>query len=72
MVFAPQDLLADPPLTGLHLVTCRNLLIYLDTNAARRVVHPNQGQEPARQVLSCAIRAIFLSRTDDRVAKSRA
>jgi two-component system, chemotaxis family, CheB/CheR fusion protein len=39
MVFAPQDLLADPPFSGLDLVTCRNLLIYLEPDAAERVVH---------------------------------
>jgi two-component system CheB/CheR fusion protein len=38
MVFAPQDLLADPPFTGLDLVTCRNLLIYLEPDAAKRVL----------------------------------
>ena len=38
MVFAPQDLLLDPPFTNLDLVTCRNLLIYLDPEAVRRVV----------------------------------
>jgi two-component system CheB/CheR fusion protein len=38
MVFAPQDLHADPPLTGLDLVTCRNLLIYLEHDAADRVL----------------------------------
>lgn len=30
LVFAPQDLISDPPLSGLDLVTCRNLLIYLE------------------------------------------
>lgn len=39
MVFAPQDLLADPPFADLDLVTCRNLLIYLEPDAARRVIH---------------------------------
>jgi two-component system CheB/CheR fusion protein len=39
MVFAPQDLLADPPFAGMDLVTCRNLLIYLEEDAAARVVH---------------------------------
>jgi two-component system CheB/CheR fusion protein len=38
MIFAPQDLLIDPPFTGLDLVTCRNLLIYLDRDAVRRVL----------------------------------
>jgi two-component system CheB/CheR fusion protein len=39
MVFAPHDLLADPPFTGLDLVTCRNLLVYLEPAAADRVVY---------------------------------
>jgi two-component system CheB/CheR fusion protein len=38
MVFAPQDLLADPPFTNLDLVTCRNLLIYLNPEAVNRVL----------------------------------
>ncbi|WP_277184605.1 chemotaxis protein CheB [Caballeronia sp. BR00000012568055] len=38
MVFAPQDLLVDPPFHGLDLVTCRNLLIYLDPEATERVL----------------------------------
>lgn len=38
MVFALQDLLADPPFSGLDLVTCRNLLIYLEPEATRHVV----------------------------------
>jgi two-component system CheB/CheR fusion protein len=39
MVFAPQDLLADPPIMGLDLITCRNLLIYLEREASERVLH---------------------------------
>ena len=38
MVFAPQDVLTDPPFTDLDLVTCRNLLIYIGSEAARRVL----------------------------------
>ncbi|HEX2828370.1 MAG TPA: chemotaxis protein CheB [Burkholderiales bacterium] len=38
MVFAPQNLLADPPFTALDIITCRNLLIYLDPDAVRRVI----------------------------------
>jgi len=30
LVFATQDLLSDPPFSNLDLVTCRNLLIYLE------------------------------------------
>ena len=39
MVFAPQDLVADPPLTDLDLVTCRNLLIYLNPETVQRVLY---------------------------------
>jgi two-component system, chemotaxis family, CheB/CheR fusion protein len=39
MVFAPHDLLGDPPFTGLDLITCRNLLIYLEPDAAERVIY---------------------------------
>lgn len=38
MVFAPQDIVSDPPLSGLDLVTCRNLLIYLEPQTIRRVL----------------------------------
>lgn len=30
LVFAPQDLVSDPPFAGLDLITCRNLLFYLE------------------------------------------
>ena len=33
LVFARQNVFKDPPFTRMHLVTCRNLLIYLKTNA---------------------------------------
>jgi two-component system CheB/CheR fusion protein len=39
MVFATQDLLADPPFNDIDIVTCRNLLIYLEPDAAKRVVY---------------------------------
>ncbi len=38
VVFAPHDLLADPPFLQLDLVSCRNLLIYLDAELQRRVL----------------------------------
>jgi two-component system, chemotaxis family, CheB/CheR fusion protein len=38
MAFAPHDLLADPPLPDIDLVTCRNLLIYLNSDAIDRVL----------------------------------
>jgi two-component system CheB/CheR fusion protein len=38
LVFAPQHLLVDPPFADMDLVTCRNLLIYLEPYAQQRVV----------------------------------
>lgn len=38
IVFAPQNLLADPPFSRLDLVCCRNLLIYLQPEAQERVL----------------------------------
>ncbi len=38
MVFAPQNLISDPPFAGLDLVTCRNLFIYLEPDTVREVL----------------------------------
>ena len=38
VVFARHNLLADPPFTKLDLMTCRNLLIYLEPAARRHLV----------------------------------
>ena len=38
VVFAPQDVLQDPPLSRLDIATCRNLLIYLEPEVQRRVL----------------------------------
>ncbi|HEU4625486.1 MAG TPA: PAS domain-containing protein [Steroidobacteraceae bacterium] len=38
VVFAPQNLLTDPPFSRLDLVTCRNLLIYLEPDTQRRII----------------------------------
>ncbi|MGH8256474.1 MAG: chemotaxis protein CheB [Steroidobacteraceae bacterium] len=38
VVFAPQDMLRDPPFSRVDLVTCRNLLIYLEPEAQRRAL----------------------------------
>lgn len=38
VVFAPHNLLADPPFSRLNLITCRNLLIYLDRSVQRDVI----------------------------------
>jgi two-component system CheB/CheR fusion protein len=38
LVFAAQDVLADPPFTRIDLVSCRNVLIYLAAELQRRVL----------------------------------
>ena len=38
VVFAPHNLLADPPFTKLDLLSCRNLLIYLEARAQRQLI----------------------------------
>jgi two-component system CheB/CheR fusion protein len=38
VVFAPQNLLQDPPFSRLDIVTCRNLLIYLVPEVQQRVL----------------------------------
>ena len=38
VVFAPHNLLADPPFSRLDLITCRNLLIYLQRDVQRDVI----------------------------------
>ncbi|MFN8706858.1 MAG: CheR family methyltransferase, partial [Planctomyces sp.] len=38
IVFAPHDLLKDTPFTRLNLVTCRNMLIYLQPSAQKKVL----------------------------------
>jgi two-component system CheB/CheR fusion protein len=38
VVFAKQDVLKDPPFSRLDLITCRNLLIYLDTDAQKMIL----------------------------------
>ncbi len=38
VVFATQDVLADPPFSRLSLITCRNLLIYLEPEAQAQVL----------------------------------
>ena len=37
-LFARQDVTRDPPFSRLDLISCRNLLIYLDEVAQRRVL----------------------------------
>ena len=38
VVFAPQNVLNDPPFSRLDIVTCRNLLIYLEPEMQLRVI----------------------------------
>ena len=38
VIFAPQNLLRDPPLSHLDLITCRNLLIYLEPEAQQSII----------------------------------
>jgi PAS domain S-box-containing protein len=38
ITFAPQNLLQDPPFSRLDLISCRNLLIYLEPEAQRKVL----------------------------------
>lgn len=38
IVFATQNVIADPPFSSVHLITCRNLLIYLDRAAQNRLI----------------------------------
>lgn len=37
-VFAPQNVIKDPPFTKLDLISCRNLLIYLNTDLQRKLL----------------------------------
>jgi two-component system CheB/CheR fusion protein len=38
VVFAPHNLIEDPPFTRMHLVSCRNLLIYFEKEAQERAL----------------------------------
>ena len=38
MIFAPHDLTKDAGFTRMHLVTCRNMLIYLEPNLQQQVI----------------------------------
>lgn len=39
VVFTPHNLLGDPPFSKLDLISCRNVLIYLQRDIQRRVLH---------------------------------
>ncbi len=38
VIFAPQNLVMDPPFTKLDLLTCRNLLIYLESDLQKKLL----------------------------------
>lgn len=38
VIFAPQNLLMDPPFTKLDILCCRNLLIYLNTELQKKLI----------------------------------
>jgi two-component system CheB/CheR fusion protein len=38
LVFAPHDVLKDPPFTKLNFIACRNLLIYLKSDVQKRLL----------------------------------
>lgn len=38
VIFAPQDLIMDPPFTKLDILTCRNLLIYLAPEMQKKLI----------------------------------
>lgn len=38
VVFAPQNIIMDPPFTNLDILTCRNLLIYLDAALQKKLL----------------------------------
>ncbi len=38
LVFAPQDIIKDPPFTKLDILSCRNLLIYLNSDLQKKLL----------------------------------
>jgi two-component system CheB/CheR fusion protein len=38
VVFAPQNIIMDPPFTKLDIVSCRNLLIYLSSELQKKII----------------------------------
>lgn len=38
VIFAPQNVISDPPFTKLDILTCRNLLIYLGSDLQKRLL----------------------------------
>ena len=38
MVFAPQNILVDPPFTKLDILCCRNFLIYVNVETQKKLL----------------------------------
>lgn len=38
LIFAPQNIIKDPPFTKLDLICCRNLLIYMNSNLQKKIL----------------------------------
>ena len=38
VIFAPQDIISDPPFTKLDLLACRNVLIYMDNDLQKKLL----------------------------------
>ena len=38
VIFAPQNVIMDPPFTKLDILTCRNLLIYLSAELQKKLL----------------------------------
>lgn len=38
VIFAPQNIIMDPPFTKLHILSCRNLLIYLTPELQKKIL----------------------------------
>lgn len=38
MIFAPQNIVMDPPFTKLDVIICRNMLIYLDKELQEKLI----------------------------------
>jgi two-component system CheB/CheR fusion protein len=43
IIFAPQSIASDPPFARLNLLTCRNLLIYLEGELQQKLIHMFHG-----------------------------
>lgn len=39
VIFAPQNVIMDPPFTKIDIITCRNLFIYLDIELQSKLIH---------------------------------